>query len=144
MQENNWIPVEGIYDGWCAQITYRNEKGEEFTYTTCDELMTFDEQSGSHAICWPGCCGDWPGCRASCCAYSALLETWADQEKAYCAMPPMDPFSFMLNHFCSIDDNNFYVEEFDTLDGAHWEIAVDVDEQLLDMLDEETKGEEYE
>lgn len=53
-------------------------------------------------------------------------------------------YNFMLNHFCSIDDNNYYVEEFDTLDGAHWEIAVDMDGQLLDMLDEETKGAEYE
>ena len=56
-------------------------------------------------------------------------------------MPPHDPFSFMLNHYCSIDDNNCYVEEFDTLDGAHWEIAVDVADHLLDMLDEETKDE---
>ena len=138
MQEGNWKPVEGVYDGWCIQITYQNEKGEEFTYTTCDE------ENGSHTMCWPGCCGDWPGCRANCCAYNALLETWAAQEKEYCVIPPMDPFNFMLNHFCSIDDNNCYVEEFDTLDGTHWEIAVNVDDKLLDMLDDETKGEEYE
>lgn len=56
-------------------------------------------------------------------------------------MPPRDPFSFMLNHCCSIDDNNSYVEEFDTLDGVHWEIAVDVADHLPEMLDEETKDE---
>ena len=59
------------------------------------------------------------------------------EQKRYETMPPHDPFSFMLNHYCSIDDNNCYVEEFDTLDGAHWEIAVDVADHLLDMLDEE-------
>lgn len=64
-----------------------------------------------------------------------------EEQKRYETMPPHDPFSFMLNHYCSIDDNNCCVEEFDTLDGAHWEIAVDVADQLLDMLDEETKDE---
>ena len=107
MKEHIWKPVDAVYDGWCIQITYQNELGEEFVYTTCDELMNSEEHSGLHAICWPRCCGDWPGCRSGCCAYNALMETWAAQEKAYCAMPPMDPFSFMLNHFCSIDDNNF-------------------------------------
>ena len=144
MKEHIWKPVDAVYDGWCIQITYQNELGEEFVYTTCDELMNCEEHSGLRAMCWPHCCGDWPGCRSGCCAYNAMMEMWSAQEKEYSAMPPMDPFSFMLNHFCSIDDNNYYVEEFDMLDGAHWEISVDVDEQLLDMLDEETKGEEYE
>ena len=144
LKEHIWEPVDAVYDGWCIQITYQNELGEEFVYTTCDELMNSEEHSGLRAMCWPRCSGDWPGCRAGCCAYNAMLEMWSAQEKEYSTMPPMDPFSFMLNHYCSIDDNNYYVEEFDTLDGAHWEIAIDVDEQLLDMLDEETKGEEYE
>ena len=59
-------------------------------------------------------------------------------------IPPYDPFNFMLNHLCSIDDNNCYVEEFDTLDETHWEIAVNVEKQLLELLDKETQSEEYE
>ena len=50
----------------------------------------------------------------------------------------------ITNHLCSIDDNNCYVEEFETLDGAHWEIAVNIEEQLLEFLDEETQREEHE
>ncbi len=49
-----------------------------------------------------------------------------------------------LTHICSIDDNNCYVEEFDTLDGTYWEIAVNVEKQLLELLDEETQSKEYE
>ena len=30
----------------------------------------------------------------------------------YEKVPPYDPFNFMLNHLCSIDDNNCYVEEY--------------------------------
>ena len=76
MKEHTWKPVDGVDDGWCVQITYQNELGEEFVYSTCGGPNT------SHAICWPHCCGDWPGCRAGCCAYNALMETWAAQEKA--------------------------------------------------------------
>ena len=50
----------------------------------------------------------------------------------------------ITNHLCSIDDNNCYVEEFETLDGAHWEIAVNIEEQLLEFLDEETQRKEHE
>ena len=54
-------------------------------------------------------------------------------------MPPHDPFSFMLNHTEDIDAHNFYVEEFDTLDGTHWAIAVDIEKQIQDYLDKETE-----
>lgn len=46
--------------------------------------------------------------------------------------------TFMLNHTEDIDDRNFYVEEFDTLDGTHWEIAVDIEKQIQEYLDKET------
>lgn len=73
--------------------------------------------------------------------FTGPVTEWVEEQKRYETMPPHDPFSFMLNHYCSIDDNNSYVEEFDTLDGVHWEIAVDVADHLLEMLDEGTKDE---
>lgn len=54
-------------------------------------------------------------------------------------MPPYDPFNFMLNRTESIDDQNFYVEEFDTLDGTHWAIALDIRQRLQDLLDLEAE-----
>ena len=53
-------------------------------------------------------------------------------------VPPVDPFGFILNRDCTIDDDNFYIESFDTVDGAHWEIALDVSVQILQYLDEQT------
>ena len=73
--------------------------------------------------------------------FTGPVTEWVEEQKRCETMPPRDPFSFMLNHYCSIDDNNSYVEEFDTLDGVHWEIAVDVADHLPEMLDEETKDE---
>ena len=52
-------------------------------------------------------------------------------------MPPKDPFSFMLNHACGVDEDNCYYEEFDTLDEAHWIIAIDVEDRFLEFLDQE-------
>ena len=54
-------------------------------------------------------------------------------------MPPYDPFNFMLNHIKDIDERNYYVESFDTLDGTHWEISVDIGQQIQELLDEETE-----
>ncbi len=138
MPDHIWKPVDADEDGLTAQITYQNELGEEFIYTTDGRGY------GTHHLCWPRCSGDWPGCRASCQAFSSLQDKWYAEMEEYEKIPPYDPFNFMLNHLCSIDDNNCYVEEFDTLDGAHWEIAVNVEKQLLELLDEETQREEYE
>ena len=138
MPEHIWKPVEAVDEGLTVQITYRNEQGEEFIY------ITDGWGCGRRAVCWPRCSGDWPGCKASCPALTELEEKWAAEEREYQKIPPLDPFNFMLNYLCSIDDNNCYVEEFDTLDGAHWEIAVNVEKQLLELLDEETQREEYE
>ena len=138
MTEHIWKPVDADEDGLTVQITYQNEMGEEFIYTTDGRGYE------THLPCWPGCSGDWPGCKASCPALTELDEKWAAEEKKYQKVPPLDPFNFMLNHEAFIDDNNCYVEAFDTLDGAHWEIAVNVEEQLLELFDEETQGEEYE
>ena len=43
----------------------------------------------------------------------------------------------MLNHTAAIDTENCYVEEFDTLDGPHWEIALDLNQHIQDYLDQE-------
>ena len=131
MKEHIWTPVDSDEDGLTTQITYQNELGEEFVYAT-DGCI-------SHKMCWPGCSGDWPGCRAGCKAFNSLQDKWNAEMKQEQTIPEYDPFSFMLHHECFIDDNNLYVEQFETLDGVQWEIAVDVGEQLLDLLDDETR-----
>ena len=133
MKEHIWTPVDADEDGSTTQITYRNELGEEFVYAT--------DHCQSHTICWPKCIGDWPGCRAGCQAFNSLQNKWNDQMKKARVMPEYDQFSFILHHKCFIDDNNLYVEQFETLDGVQWEIAVDIEKQLLDMLDRETQDE---
>lgn len=45
----------------------------------------------------------------------------------------------MLNHEAFIDDNNCYAEAFDMPDCVQWEIAFDISERLLEMLDEEKR-----
>lgn len=70
------------------------------------------------------------------------MEELVAEQKKYEEIPPRDPFSFMLNREWYIDDNNCYVEAFDTLDGSHWEIAVDINDWLLELLDEETSDDD--
>ena len=36
-----------------------------------------------------------------------------------------------------VDEHNCYVERFDTLDGVHWEISVDIEQKIIDGLDRE-------
>ena len=131
MQQHIWTPVDADEDAFTTQITYRNELGEEFVYATY--------WSARDRICWPGCSGDWPGCMAGCRAFNALQDKWHEQRRQAETMPTYDPFSFMLHHECFIDDNNLYVEQFETLDGVQWEIAVDVEKQMLELLDDETR-----
>ena len=38
MKEHIWKPADGVYDGWCIQITQQNEPGEEFAYQTVPVL----------------------------------------------------------------------------------------------------------
>ena len=54
-----------------------------------------------------------------------------------------DPFNFMLNHTEDIDEQNFYVEKFDTLDGTHWEIALDIQQQIQEILDHEAEEQSW-
>ena len=138
MPEHIWTPIDAVDTGLTVQITYQNEEGEEFIYTIDDW------ECSAHTVCWPRCSGDWPGCKASCPAFAELEKEWAEEEKQYRRIPPYDPFNFMLNYEAFIDDNNCYVEAFDTLDGVHWEIAVNIEDWLLEYLDEETQSEEYE
>ena len=72
----------------------------------------------------------------------ACLEYAAAEHRELEFIPPVDPFKFMLNHTAYIDDHNCYVEEFDTPKGTHWEIAVDIDQQLLEELDKEALSED--
>ncbi len=137
MAEPFWKPVDAEDDGFAIQITYVNETGKEHIHAA--ELWGIDiDSSIAHTLCWNQCSGDWPGCRNSCPLFTGPVADLIAREKEYEVMPPYDPFSFMLNHYCEIDDHNTYVESFDTLDGVHWEVSVDVNDKLLEMLDEET------
>ena len=49
----------------------------------------------------------------------------------------------MLNHTEDIDEQNFYVEKFDTLDGTHWEIALDIQQQIQEILDREAEKQSW-
>ena len=133
-KDHSWIPIHADDDGFNIQVWYANNLGEEHVHATDFGNLDIRENS-LHSLCWSQCSGDWPGCKMDCPLFTGpingLLATWKEYEK----LPPPDPFSFLLNHNCDIDDNNFYVEKFDTLDGTHWEIAVDVGDQFLDLLD---------
>ncbi len=133
MAESIWKPIDAEDDGESFVITYENERGEEHVHSTCFFLVDITGSDG-HSLCWNQCSGDWPGCRNSCPLFTGPVADWIAREKEFEFMPPYDPFSFMLNHHCEIDDHNYYVESFDTLDGTHWEIAVDVDDKLLDLM----------
>lgn len=81
MPEHIWKPVEAVSEGVNVQITYRNEQGKEFIYTVNNWGC------GTHALCWPRCRGDWPGCKVDCPALTKLEEKWAAEEKEYQAYP---------------------------------------------------------
>lgn len=136
MSEHIWMPVESDEDlGGGCQFTYRNELGEEYIHV----IDCFYEYQNPRACCWKGCSGDWPGCRMTCPAFAQAAEEIRDLQREFEKMPPYDPFNFMLNHTGEIDDHNFYVEKFDTLDGTHWEIALDIQQQIQDVLDRRTE-----
>ena len=138
MQEHDWFPVSSDKDLGMFQITYRNELGEEYIHVA-DDFGVDLSSSSVHSLCWPKCSGDWPGCRMNCPLFNGPVQEEAAERKRFEIVPPYDPFNFMLNRDWDLDDNNCYVESFDTLDGTHWEIAVDVSDQVLQLLDEETK-----
>ena len=137
MSEHIWFPIDADYDG-CGmfEIVYRNERGDEFVH------VVDSWENSPHALCWKNCSGDWPGCKMSCPLFTGPMEELVAEQKKYEEIPPRDPFSFMLNRERYIDDNNCYVEAFDTLDGSHWEIAVDINDWLLELLDEETSDDD--
>ena len=75
----------------------------------------------------------------TCPSFAQVAEQIRAEVREWEKMPPYDPFNFMLNRTESIDDQNFYVEEFDTLDGTHWAIALDIRQRLQDLLDLEAE-----
>lgn len=134
MSEHQWFPVDAVQDHSSAlQFTYRNELGEEHIHVIDDFYDYWNPRSG----CWSGCSGDWPGCRMICPAFAQIANEMQSERHKYEKMPKYDPFSFMLHHTKDIDDTNCYVEEFDTLDGVHWEISVDIEQRILEGLDME-------
>lgn len=134
MPDHKWTPVEAVKEryGEC-QFVYQNELGEEHIHV----IDSFCEYDNPRACCWKKCCGDWPGCRMTCPAFTQAAEQIRVMKREYERMPPYDPFNFMLNHTEDINEQNFYVEEFDTLDGTHWEIALDIQQQIQEILDQE-------
>ncbi len=139
MSEHIWIPVEAVEE-YCGeyQFVYRNELGEEHVHV----IDNFFDSGNPRACCWKECSGDWPGCRRTCPAFSEAADQMRAMEREYEKMPPYDPFGFMLNHTEEIDTENCYVEKFDTLDGTHWKIALDVHQQIQDLLDQESRERE--
>ena len=76
-----------------------------------------------------------------CPLITEYYESVVTERRRHETVPPVDSFSYILNHDCTIDDDNFYVESFDTIDGTRWEIALDVSAQILQYLDEQTAEE---
>ena len=72
----------------------------------------------------------------NCPAFAQIANQMHAEKREYEKIPKYDPFSFMLRHTKDIDDHNCYVEEFDTLDGTHWEIAVDIEKQIQMLLED--------
>ena len=136
MSEHEWVPVEAVEDNSGEyQFTYRNELGEEHIHV----IEGFYDFGNPRAFCWKECSGDWPGCRRACPAFAQAAEQMLDQQLKFETIPPFDPFNFMLNHTMDIDDHNYYVETFDTLDGKHWEIALDIEQKIQKYLDRESE-----
>ena len=136
MPEHEWYPAEVDRESYGDyQCTYRNERGEEHVHT----IDSFGSYGDPRVFCWRGCSGDWPGCKRDCPLWNTVANDMLEMDRQREETPPYDPFSFMLNHTEDIDDRNFYVEEFDTLDGTHWEIAVDIEKQIQEYLDKETE-----
>lgn len=48
MKEHIWKPADGVYDGWCIQITQQNEPGEEFAYRMVPVLMKTTQNGTRH------------------------------------------------------------------------------------------------
>lgn len=144
MDNHIWQLIEAVDDGWNIICLYRNEVGEEHVHTVSDVVSFEDSSYGNlRSCCWSGCSGDWPGCKMTCLLFGDVADKRMQERKEQEEIEPLDPFSFMLNHTCNIDNANCYVEEFDTLDGVHWSIAVDIEKQILDFLDQETETEAY-
>ncbi len=136
MSDHIWKPVKVEDLGWDTRVIYENELGEEHIHLA-DTADLYSDGRSLHVLCWSGCSGDWPGCRKGCVFMEACLEYAAAEHRELEFVPPVDPFKIMLNHTRYIDEHNCYVEEFDTPKGTHWEIAVDIDQPLLEELDKE-------
>ena len=125
--ENSWRPADFEDDGYTIEVTYRNDQGEEYVDIT--------DSYGKFIRCWPGCGGEWPACKHSCPVWNhrtakCMIEDYLLRE----SHPGYDPFDAIRLRARFIDeDNERYVEQFETLDGIQWEIAVDLDAQPDDV-----------
>ena len=63
MANHIWTPVDADVDG-CGEllICYRNERGDEHVHSA----ECWGNEDNPHSLCWNGCSGDWPGCKADC------------------------------------------------------------------------------
>ena len=145
MDNHIWKLIEATDDGLNIICTYRNEIGEEYVHAVSDAFVSFegDSYGNLRTCCWCGCSGDWPGCKTTCPLFGDIADKRVRSRKESEEIGPIDPFCFKLNHTCEIDKNNCYVEAFDTMDGAHWAIAVDIERQILDFIDWETETKDY-
>ena len=73
------------------------------------------------------------GARRAPLAYGTRGEMGGGRKRVSKNRSDRPAFSFILKYEVFIDDNNCYVEAFDTLDGAHWEIAVNVNEHFFEV-----------
>lgn len=137
MCDPTWKPVSVEDGGHVLLIHYRNKSREEYIHTADPAELDFWD-GNPHRLCWSSCSGDWPGCKTGCPLIAEYYESIVSERRRHEIVPPVDPFGFILNRDCTIDDDNFYIESFDTVDGAHWEIALDVSAQILQYLDEQT------
>ena len=140
MAEHIWKLVEVLQEDCDIQCTYRNELGEEYVHVV--DCYGISDSMQLHACCWSGCSGDWPGCRSDCPLFTDLANEMLQKHREHERVDPPDPFNFMLNKTEGIDAHNCYVETFDTLDGTHWEIAVDISRQIMEQLEAKIREEE--
>ena len=73
MERHIWMPADADFDGCEIQISYQNERGDEYVHLA-EPMDWYFNQDNPHSLCWGGCSGDWPGCRAGCPLFAVLTD----------------------------------------------------------------------
>ena len=83
-EDRIWTPIQADYDGFCIEIYYTNDLGEEHVHVTDSWGLDIRENS-LRSLCWAQCSGDWPGCKMECPLFTGpvneLLTEWREYEK---------------------------------------------------------------